>query len=247
MSDFTKLNGTAVRTTGTYHRVIEQPGGPQLAEVELVVIIRGSMANRSLKQLLTQEPIHVEIPKGSQTEIFFASLENVQVASSGSGESAVYRYDLVLRETPESAARRATERAANPVPVAVAAPVRVREPKYPEQDDDPSALLDLSRVKVSGDSNVWATALKQLKEPQRGHVAAPPEPPLGPIELSGIEAILVSLRVDAMIDLLELKGLLSRDDVEGQFMKLVQSRFVAEATPVVGDKVAKRAERDLLG
>jgi len=249
MSDFTKLNGTAVRTTGTYHRVIEQPGGPPLAKVELVVIIRGSMANRSLKQLLSQEPIHVDIPKGSQTESFPASLENVQVASTGSDESAVFRYDLVLRETPESAARRVAERAAKPEPVlvAVAAPVRVREPEYPEQDDDPSAPLDLSRVKVSGDSNVWATALKQLNEPQRGRVAAPTEPPLGPIELAGIEAILVSLRVDAMIDLLELKGLLSRDDVEGQFMKLVQSRFVAEATPVVGDKVAKRAERDLLG
>ena len=248
MSDLTKLNGTAVRTTGAYHRVIEQPDGPPLAEVELVVIIRGSMANRALKQLLSQEPIHVDVPKGSRAEVFFASLENVQVASSGSGESAAFRYDLTLRETPESAARRAAERAANPEPVAVAAaPVRVAETEYPETDDDPSAPLDLSRVKVAGDSNVWATALKQLKEPQRGRVAAPPEPPLGPVELAGIEAILVSLRVDAMIDLLEIKGLLSRDDIEGHFMKLVQTRFVAEATPVVGEKAAKRAERDLFG
>lgn len=249
MSDFTKLNGTAVRTTGTYHRVIEQPGGPPLAEVELVVIIRGSMANRALKQLLSQEPIHVDVPKGSQTEVFVASLENVQVASSGSGESAVFRYDLTLRETPESAARRAAERAANPEPVAVAAPapVRAREPEHSEQIDDPTAPLDLSRVKVAGDSSVWATALKQLKEPQHGRVAAPPEPPLGPVELAGIEAILVNLRVDAMIDLLEIKGVLARADIESHFQKLVRTRFVAEATPVVGEQAAKRAERDLIG
>ena len=234
MSDFTRLNGTAVRTTGTYHRVIEQPGGPPLAEVELVVISRGSMANRAPKQLLSQEPVHVDVPKGSQTEVFFASLENVQVTSSGTGESAVFRYDLTLRETPESAARRAAERAADPEPVAVAPTAPVRGPEYPEIDDDPSAPLDLSRVTVSGDSNVWATALKQLKEPRRGRVAAPPEPPLGPVERAGIEAILVNLRVDAMIDLLELKGVLSRHDVEGHFMKLVQSRFVAEATPEAG-------------
>src|SRR5687768_9687016 len=94
MSDFVKLNGTAIRTTGTYHRLIEQADGPSLAEVELVVIVRGSMANRSLKQLLSQEPISVDVPKGSQAERFVASLESVQVASSGSGESAAFRYDL---------------------------------------------------------------------------------------------------------------------------------------------------------
>jgi hypothetical protein len=30
-------------------------------------------------------------------------------------------------------------------------------------------------------------------------------------------------------------------------MELVKHRFVTEATPVIGEKVAKRAERDLLG
>jgi hypothetical protein len=246
MSDFTKLNGTAVRTTGTYHRVIKQAGGPPLAEVELVVIIRGSMANRALKQLLAQEPVHVEIAKGSQTEVYFASIQDVQVASSGSGESAAFRYDLTLRETPESAARRAAERAANPEPVttvaSIVSPSRVSQPDY---DDDPSAPLDLSRVTVAGDSAVWATALQQLRSPATPRVAAPE--PLEPAELAGIEAVLVGLRVDAMIDLFEIKGLMTRDDVEGHFMKLVQSRFVSEATPVVGEKAAKRAARDLLG
>jgi hypothetical protein len=245
MSDFAKLNGTAVRTTGTYHRVIEQEDGPELAELELVVIVRGSMANRSLKQLLSQEPIHVDVPKGSKSEQFEAALENVQVASSGSGESAAFRYDLTLRETPASAARRAAEQAANPAPAPVAAaPAPVRRP---EIEDDPGEPLDLSKVKVGGDSTVWATALKQLQTPQGSRPAAPPEPPLTPIELAGIEAILVNLRLDAMIDLLEVKGLLARADVEGHFRKLVGQRFVAEATPVVGEKAAKRAEKDLLG
>jgi hypothetical protein len=246
MSDFTKLNGTAVRTTGTYHRVIEQGSGPPLAEVELVVIIRGSMANRALKQLLAQEPVHVEVAKGSQTEVFFASLENVQVASSGSGESAAYRYDLTLRETPKSATRRAAERAAHHEPVMTVASIIAPPPLQELDDDDSSAPLDFSRVTVAADSTVWATALKQLKSPQGARVAAP-EPPLEPVELAGIEAILTNLRVDAMIDLFETKGLLTRDEVEGHFLKLVQNRFVAEATPVVGEKAAKRAARDLLG
>src|SRR5215211_5644109 len=118
MSELTKLNGTAVRTTGTYHRAVEQASGPSLAEVELVVIIRGSMANRSFRQLLSQVPVRVEVAKGTRTEEYFASLENVQVTSHGSGESAVYRYNLTLRETPASAARRTAERAANRMQVA---------------------------------------------------------------------------------------------------------------------------------
>jgi hypothetical protein len=244
MPDFAKLNGTAVRTTALYQRVIEQASGPPLAELEFVIIVRGSMANRSLKQLLSQEPVHVDLPKGTGSEQFVAKIESVQVASSGTGESAAYRYDLVLRETPKSAARRTAEAAAN-TPVVPKTAHIVRETEV--VDDDPSGPLDLSDVKVSGDSAVWATALKQLQTSPGARPAAPPEPPLTSVELAGIEAVLTNLRLDALLDLLEIRGIMQRADVESHFMKLVAERFVSEATPVVGEKAAKRAQRDLLG
>jgi hypothetical protein len=244
MPDFTKLNGTAVRTTGFYQRAIEQESGPPLAELEFVIIVRGSMANRSLKQLLSQEPVHVDLPKGTGSEQFIANIESVQVASSGTGESAAFRYDLVLRETPESAARRAAEAPASTPVVPKTTHIERTSEAY---DDDPAGPLNLSDVKVGGDSAVWATALKQLQTPPGARPAAPPEPPLTSVELAGIEAVLTNLRLDALLDLLEIRGIMRRADVEGHFMKLVAERFVAEATPVVGQKAAKRAERDLLG
>lgn len=246
MPDFVKLNGTAVRTTGFYQRAIEQESGPPLTEVELVVIVRGSMASRSLKQLLAQEPVHVDLPKGTSSEEFVATIANVQVASSGTGESAAYRYDLVLRETPESAAKRAAEQPAPaPAPVAAKAVRTMRD--LPVYDEDPDGPVDLSAVKVGGDTAVWATALQQLRTPTGAARPAAPEPPLTSVELAGIEAVLTNLRLDAMIDLLEIRGIMQRADVESHFMKLIADRFVEEAAPVVGEAAARRAERDLLG
>jgi hypothetical protein len=244
MTDFMKLNGTAVRTTGMYRRSIEQPGGPPLAELELVIIVRGSMANRSLKQLLAQEPVLIDLPKGAEMERFIANIQDVQVAASGTGESAAYRYDLTLRETPESAEKRAAE-AAVTTPVVPKTTHVVRETQ--PYDDDPNGPLNLSEVKVGGDTAVWATALKQMKTPTGARPEPPPEPPLTSVELAGIEAVLTNLRLDAMIDLLEIRGIIQRADIESHFTKLVTDRFVAEATPVVGEKAAKRAQKDLLG
>jgi len=245
MPDFIKLNGTAVRTTGLYRRTIPHASGVTLAEVELVIIVRGSMANRSLKQLLSKEPIRIDIPSSTETESFVTSIENVMVGASGTGEAAAYRFDLTLRETPESAANRKAERAA--VAAAAPPPPRSRTPSLLEVTEDPDAPLDLSGVTVSGDSAVWATALKQLTTPPSAKPTGPPETPLTTLERAGIEATLVNLRMDAVIDLLESSGLVRRLDVERQFMTLVKNRFVAEVTPLVGEKIAKRAERDLLG
>src|SRR3954454_7832668 len=100
MPDFVKLNGTAVRTTGLYRRKIKQDHGPELDELELVIIIRGSMANKSLKQLLATEPIRVDLPDKSGPISFDASIGNASVQSSGTGEAAAYRFDLTLRELP---------------------------------------------------------------------------------------------------------------------------------------------------
>ncbi len=247
MADFIKLNGTPVRTTGMYQRSIPQTDGPSLAEVELVIIVRGSMANRSLKQLLSTEIIRVDMPGGSDSMTFDALIEDVQVGSSGAGEAAAYRFDLKLRETPESASTRAREHPEQVDDTSKATPGPHRYAQAEIIDEHPDAPLDLSQITVSGDSAVWATALKQLKSPQTARNAAPPEPPLTPTERAGVEAILVNLRLDALIEQLEESGRVRRIDVDRAFMKLVKQRFVTEASPLVGEKVAKRAERDLLG
>jgi hypothetical protein len=241
MSDFIRLNGTAVRTTGFYRRTIPHPDGPPLAEIELVIIIRGTMANRSLKQLLSIEPIRVDIPKGETVESFSASIEHVMVGSSGTGEAAAYRFDLTLRETPESAKLREAERAQQEE---VSVPERLLRATHAVQEAEPD--LEISHVKVSGDSATWAPAIKQMTAPV-GVKREVPEEPLTATERAGIEAILVNLRMDALIDELEAAGRVRRTDVDKTFMRLVRNRFVSEATPVVGERVAKRAERDLLG
>ena len=57
----------------------------------------------------------------------------------------------------------------------------------------------------------------------------------------------MNLRMDALIDVLEDSGRIRRSDVERVFTSLVEDRFVEDATPVVGEKIAKRAAKDLLG
>src|SRR3954471_5817895 len=104
MVDFIKINGTAVRTTGFYHRIITDEGDVPRTEVEIIVIIRGSMAVRSFKQLLSAPVLTVDSPIGKNWERYEAKIEHASVASSGDGEAAAYRFDLNLRETPESAA-----------------------------------------------------------------------------------------------------------------------------------------------
>jgi hypothetical protein len=243
MSDFVKINGTAVRTTGFYRRVIPHEGGADLTEIELVVIIRGSMANRAFKQLLSSPTLVVDSPLGSKWEQFGAKIEHVQVASSGEGEAAAFRYDINLRETPASADRRAVERVEEEP--AAAPPKPSVAPT--EQDDNPSGPADLSSVQLSSSTAVWGKAIKQLTAARSGRPEAPPEPPLTQTERAGIEAILVNLRLDALIDQLESAGVIRRGAVDATFKRFVRERFVEEATPLIGEKIAKRAERDLLG
>jgi len=247
MADFIKLNGIAVRTTGMYQRTVRHSDATPLAEIELVIIIRGSMAHRSLKQLLSTERIHVDLTKGQTSESFESTIENVQVSSSGAGEAAAYRFDITLRETPESAIARGADRSERDEEKPNSPAGQHRYTQADVVDDNPDAPLDLSKVTVSADSSVWATALKQLKAPAGTAVAAPPEPPLTSIERAGVEAILVNLRMDALIDRLEAANLVRRADIDYFFMGLVKERFVAEATPVIGESAAKQAERDLLG
>jgi hypothetical protein len=197
---------------------------------------------------LSTDRIRVDLPSSAETITFDASIEDVQVGSSGTGEAAAYRFDLKLRETPESAAIRGHDRAAETQEApksSVSGPHRYSRAEI--VDENPDEPLDLSRVTVSGDSAVWATALKQLKAPQAARAAAPPEPPLTPTERATVEAILVNLRLDALINQLEFSGQIRRSEVENTFLELVKERFVAEASPLVGERVAKRTERELLG
>jgi hypothetical protein len=68
---------------------------------------------------------------------------------------------------------------------------------------------------------------------------------LTPTEIAGIEAVLVGLRLEAIIDALDRLEIMPRDEIEQAFVRLVQKRFVAEATLVVGEPVARRAARDI--
>jgi hypothetical protein len=244
--DFVKLNGTPVRVTSVFQRTVEQPDGPPLRELELVVIVRGTMAHRSLLALLAKEPIRVDIPSSTHWITLEATVAAAHHTSSGTGEAAAHRHDVTLRETQESADRHAAEQAAQ-------AAEAVPEPE-PELEPEPEpaavaeavdAAADLSEVRVAGDATVWATALRQLQTPP-GARHAPAEPPLTPTELAGVEAVLVGLRLEALIEQLTATGLVRRSAVESNFRRLIQERFVAEATPVVGEHAAKRAMRELL-
>jgi hypothetical protein len=242
--DFIKMNGAAVRLTGIHQRTIPQDDGPPLQEFELVVILRGTVAQRGFVALLANGVARIDVPEksGAGWTTYDTEIVNTYHSSSGGGEGAVHRHDITLRETPESAARRAAEQPEPPEePAPKAKPAPTTEP---EPDDDPYGPLDLSQIKVGGGAQVWATALRQMTAPTAtSRPAAPPEPPLETAELAGAEAVLVGLRLEALIEQLVAAGMVRRSNVDASFMRLVQQRFLADATPVIGAKAAKRAAK----
>lgn len=251
MADFIKINGTAVRTTAVYERAgAAELDGPPTAELEFVVILRGSMAHRSFLQLIAREPIRVDLPKGADWLTYEMTIGNAIHASSGVGEAAVFRHDVTLRETRASAAERARQAAVVAAEAAAEAAARPPEPvveEVPEElPDEPGAAADYSAVSRSGDRAVWATAMEQLHRAP-GAKASAPEPPMTAAELAGVEAVLVNLRMEALIEQLASAGLVRRSVVESAFQLLVRRQFVTDATPVVGEKTALRAARELLG
>jgi len=242
------MNGEAVRTSGFYRRMIAQDDGPALEELELVVILRGGMANRSFGQLLRQGTIVLEIPPATTME---TTVAGANVNSTGVGESAAHRYDVTLRETPASAQRRAAEAAAAASAGEDEPAEATAEPAIETVEDEESdAPADLSQVRVSAPTAVWATALRQIVEAQAPKPTggrAAPEEPLAPVELAGVEAVLVGLRLEALIETLDRASAVRRSSVDDAFLRLIGERFVAEATPVVGPRVAARIAKDLLG
>ena len=104
---------------------------------------------------------------------------------------------------------------------------------------------DISDVEIGADSSVWAEAIMQLK----GNAPRPkaPEEPLTLPEMAGIETVLLNLRIEALIQLLEATGFIPRGAVDARFRELLDERFIAEATQIVGEKVAQRVEREMGG
>src|SRR5262249_10634276 len=150
---------------------------------------------------------------------FEAEISTAYSTSSGTGEAAAHRHDVVLRETPASAARHAAEQAAQqpePVPEPTTPP-----PPTPQEDEDPHPPAHLSTIKRAGNATVWATALRQMTSPQSSKPGAPPEPPLETPELAGAEAILVGLRLKALIEQLVAAGIVRRSSVDASFQRLV--------------------------
>ena len=164
--------------------------------------------------------------------------------SSGDALDAAYRHDVILRETTASAERRAEEQAA-----AAAAP----EPETALEDEaelGAEATGDIESVRISAPALTWGAALRQLTEP-RGDTAAteperPAKEPLTTAELAGVEAVLVGLRLEALVEALDRSGAIRRSQVDDAFLRLIEERFVTEATPVVGDAVAPRVVKELL-
>lgn len=245
MIDFVKINGAAVRPSSIRRQKTTHPEAGTVEEIDLAVILRGTMADRQFRQVMTREPLRLEIPNGTAYEVLEVTIADVYHSSSGSGEAAAHRYDLKLRETPASAERRAADAPAPSSPSPAPKPAKPPAPE-PEDDSDPDAPLDLSQVQIGTSDAAWATAIRRLKTPPAAKPSGPPEPPLTAAELAGVEAVLVGLRQEALLEALEAAGLIRRSAVDDRFLRLIGERFVAEATPIVGEAAARRAAKGLV-
>ena len=153
---------------------------------------------------------------------------------------------MTLRETTASAERRAAERAAQATATAETKPAAVPEAAAEHEAEEDG----LDSVRISAPATTWATALRQMTEPRGDALPSEPEPPpkepLATAELAGVEAVLVGLRVEALIEALERAGVVRPSQIDDAFLRLIEERFVTEATPVVGDAVAQRVVTELL-
>jgi hypothetical protein len=253
-------------------------------------MLRGRMTHRSFATLLESGAIRIESGSGEARD---TNVTAASVTSTGGGESAVYRHDFTLRETPASAARRQTQAAEENARLAAAvAELTVMVADVEGDGRDPSGDTWASALhKLESSPNGTATRAPsapaaRLTPPSRPTVpaaprtvqsagpaatpashaeatqpAAAPRGPAGavaavdaanghasltPTEVAGVEAVLVGLRLEAIIDALDRMQIVPREDLEQAFLRLVQKRFVAEASLVVGEPVARRAARDIL-
>lgn len=236
--DLIYINGVPVRIHGHFEREVTDETGARTAEMELVVMIRGRVPQKQFLQLIANEHVRLDIQDAGQMITWFTRIVNHTAVASGSGESIMYRHDLHFRELPDSWRRRMQEMAeraaANPAPEPVRRPVAA----------EAAPAESISEMLASADPSGWGEAIRQLKEGRNPKPEVADEP-LTPIELVAVETVLTNLRIDALIDQIVASGLLRRDALDERFRLLIDQRFESEAVPLVGEKAAKQAARDI--
>jgi len=232
-----QINGVPIRIHGSYDREVQDESGQPVAEMEVVVIIRGRMPNKQFMQLISREQIRLDYEEGRTAIMMMTRVVNHSAVASGSGEATVYRHDILFQEFPESFQRRQAEReAAKP---AVEAPRPSPRAAIREQE----SLQEISQVTTETDPSSWGDAIRQLK----GTAPRPRayEEPLTTLELAAIETVLINLRMEALIQQLEAAGLIPPGAVDAGFHELLAERFLAEAIPLVGERAAQKAAREM--
>ena len=213
-------------------------------EVEIVVMLRGRGERRDFETLLRSPRLTLAIPDSDTLDVTVAT---AGVSSSGSGEKDAHRFDVTFRESDACAARRATDGSAAPPPAPVSVTPRIVRYHDAAADDDGDAIDDGATSDLGGSSVVWATAMRQMSQDKTAAAVPPPiEHAFSPTELAGIESILVGLRLEALIAELDRANLVRRGAIDDGFLDLVNSRFIIEATPVIGEKAARAAAAAVL-
>jgi len=201
------------------------------------VIVRGRLPNKQFMQLIARDGVQLDLENGGQLETMQTRIGNHASVAIGDGEGTIYRHDILFRELPESYRRRLAERAA-------VAPPEAPRPSPRTATVEPEPVDTLAQLFSSSNAASMGTALQQMKGGSTK--PAPYEEPLTLPELAAIETVLINIRVEALIDALEAAGLVPIGAIDEHFHDLLESRFVAEAIPLVGEKVARRAARDML-
>lgn len=236
--DSIHINGVPIRLHGSFERVVVDDSGATVAELEAVIIVRGRMPNKQFIQLIARDQLQIDLEDGQGVETLHARIGNHSAAATGNGEGTIFRHDILFRELPDSYRRRQAERAA-------VAPEPVKSSHRPATLESASEAGDtLSQLFSPANTASFGTALQQLKTD--GPKPRPYEEPLTLPELAGIETVLINLRVEALIEGLEAAGLVRRGAIDERFHVLLEQRFVAEAIPLVGEKIARRAARDVV-
>jgi hypothetical protein len=238
--DVVQINGVPVRIHGSFQREIKDETGQLVTEMELAIMIRGRMQNKQFVQHISVERARLDFEETANRIVtIHTRITNHTSAGSGEGESTVYRHDLTFREEPHPAReRRAAIEAAKPTQPA-AEPVRLNRRHDDPKDED----REISDVKVGTNTSAWGDSIRQMQNPTSGPRIR--EDPIEKVELVAIESVLTNLRIDALLDQLEAAGVVRRGAVDDRFRALVDQRFVAEAIPLVGERVARRALREM--
>jgi hypothetical protein len=234
-----QINGAPIRIHGSFDREVQDESGRPTSEMEVVAIIRGRLPNKQFMQLISQETVRLDYQDGQTAVTMVTRVVNHSAVASGTGEGTVYRHDITFRELSESFQRRSAERAT--VAAAKAAEAPRPSPRVAVQEREQAG--DISDVTTATDPSSWGDAIRQL----RGSMPQPkaPEEPLTMPELAGIETVLVSLRLEALIHVLESAGFVPAGAAEAQFRDLLEERFFEDASQIVGERVAQRALREM--